>query len=163
MVATFSFVQLHDSWNVLDNPVEDSTRLTTTKGNVLEARGEGGELIDSYTRPSAYSVVFELYAKRGAEKPIEDEDGVVYDGDGAVVFQSKDVTVNCVLRAESMERMWRGYDALLHDLVRPGERKLFCKTLGREFPFHYKSSSVSEFAISGKVWLKFSLTICVFE
>ncbi len=67
------------TWDVLDNPVEDSTQLTTTKGNVLEARGEGGELIDSYTRPSAYSVVFELYAKRNAQKPIEDEDGVVKD------------------------------------------------------------------------------------
>lgn len=66
-------------WKKLDNPVEDSTQLTTTKGNVLEARGEGGELIDSYTRPSTYTVAFELFAKRGAEKPVEDADGVVKD------------------------------------------------------------------------------------
>lgn len=66
-------------WTALDNPVEDSTQLETTEGDVIEATGEGGELVDAYIKASTYQLTFQLFAKRGAEKPIEDEDGVILD------------------------------------------------------------------------------------
>lgn len=53
--------------------------METTEGDVTEANGEGGELVDAYIAASTYRLSFQLYAKRNAEKPIEDEDGVILD------------------------------------------------------------------------------------
>lgn len=66
-------------WTALDNPVQDSTQLATTEGDVAEANGEGGELVDAYVKASTYSLTFQLFAKKGSAKPIEDEDGVILD------------------------------------------------------------------------------------
>ena len=66
-------------WTALDNRVLDSTQLETTEGDVTEANGEGGELVDAYVKASTYSLTFQLFAKKGSEKPIEDEDGVILD------------------------------------------------------------------------------------
>lgn len=66
-------------WTALDNPKADTTTLETTEGDVVEANGEGGELVDAYIKASSYQLSFQLFAKRDAEKPIEDEDGVILD------------------------------------------------------------------------------------
>lgn len=66
-------------WTALDNPVQGSTTLETDEGDVTEANGEGGELVDAYIAASTYRLSFQLFAKRDAEKPIEDEDGVILD------------------------------------------------------------------------------------
>ena len=64
-------------WTVLDNPVENTTKLNTEAGDKKEAKGEGGELVDTRTGKNKYTLEFEMYAKKGLSKPIEDEDGVV--------------------------------------------------------------------------------------
>lgn len=66
-------------WTALDNPVQGSTTLETDEGDVTEANGEGGELVDAYIAASTYRLSLQLFAKRDAEKPIEDEDGVILD------------------------------------------------------------------------------------
>lgn len=66
-------------WTALDNPKENTTTLGTTEGDVTEANGEGGELVDAYVKASSYQLTFQLFAKRDAEKPIEDNDGVILD------------------------------------------------------------------------------------
>ena len=58
------------TWIEIDNPVQDSTQLETTEGDVTEANGEGGELVDAYVKASTYQLTFQLFAKRGSEKPI---------------------------------------------------------------------------------------------
>ena len=85
-------------------------------------------------------------------------DGAQYDG-GRVTFKSKDIKLPCLMRADSMTQMWRNRDALLYDLVRPGERMLAVDALGQEFPCHYKQCAVSEFFPDGRPWLRFSLTL----
>lgn len=85
-------------------------------------------------------------------------DGAEYDG-GRVTFKSKDIKLPCLMRAGSMTEMWRNRDALLYDLVRPGERMLAVDALGQEFPCHYKQCAVSEFFPDGRPWLRFSLTL----
>lgn len=85
-------------------------------------------------------------------------DGAEYDG-GRVTFKSKDIKLPCLMRAGSMETLWRNRDALLYDLVRPGERILAVDALGQEFPCHYKQCAVSEFFPGGRPWLRFSLTL----
>lgn len=66
-------------WTKLDNPVEDSTQLNTEEGDTVEANGEGGELVDAYIKASVYSLVFQLFKKKGEEKPITDTDGVILE------------------------------------------------------------------------------------
>lgn len=64
------------------------------------------------------------------------------------------------MRADNIEQLWQNYDALLYDLIQPNERVLWVKELEQEFPFYYKSCSVSEFYPEDRIWLKFTLTVC---
>ncbi len=84
--------------------------------------------------------------------------GVVYDGEN-VVYKSKDVKIYCLMRAESLDELWRNYDALLYDLVRPDERVIWVNELRQEFVCYYKSCAVQEFSPEGRPWLKFTLTV----
>lgn len=84
--------------------------------------------------------------------------GALYDGKN-VTYKSKDVKLYCLMRAESLTELWRNYDALLYDLIRPEERTLWVNDLEEEFPFHYKSCQVTEFYPDGKIWLQFTLTV----
>lgn len=84
--------------------------------------------------------------------------GAIYDG-GQVTFKTKDVKIFCLMRAESIDELWRNWDALLFDLIRPGEHLLWVDALEQEFPFHYKSCQVTEFYPDGRIWLNFTLTV----
>lgn len=86
------------------------------------------------------------------------QSGVIYDGE-RVTFKSKEVKVMCLMRAATLPELWRNYDALLFDLVRPEERRLYVDATGEEYPCHYKSCSVSEFYSTDKIWLAFTLTL----
>ena len=89
---------------------------------------------------------------------ISTQAGVLYDGKN-VSYKSKDVKINCLMRADTLEELWRNYDALLYDLIRPNERKLWVDELGQEFIFYYKSCQVTEFYPTDKIWLQFILTV----
>ena len=141
--APHSLIEPHEDYLL------DGRKLTDYGVRILE-----GTLAGLMKRPSV---------KTNLLRNIKSLKGAIYDGLGDVVLQSKDVTLNFLLRADSTEEMWHNYNALLYDFVRPGERTLSCSELGNVFPFYYKSSSVSEFAVSGKIWLKFSLTLCIFK
>lgn len=89
---------------------------------------------------------------------INTEAGALYDGKN-VTYKSKDVKINCLMRADTLDELWRNYDALLYDLIRPNERRLRVKELNKEFPFYYKSCQVTEFYPTDKIWLQFALTV----
>jgi hypothetical protein len=61
----------------LPTPVQDSTQLTTEKGEKLEAPLEGGELADVRYDKNKYTLELELYRTKGATKPIADDDGII--------------------------------------------------------------------------------------
>lgn len=89
--------------------------------------------------------------------------GAIYDPEG-VTYRSKDVKLTCLMRASSLTEFWRCYDAFLYDLIRPGERTLYVNELEEEFPFCYKSCTVTEFfPDEGKVWMRFTLTVTFTE
>lgn len=85
--------------------------------------------------------------------------GALYDGE-KVTYEAKDVKINCLMQAASLTELWRNYNALLYDLVRPEQRLLYSDETEYEYPCHYKSCSVSEFYASDKIWLKFTVTVC---
>lgn len=96
--------------------------------------------------------------KKNLLRNIKTQSGAMYD-DARVTYKSKEVTINCLMQADSIEAFWRNHDALLYDLIRPDERRLFVDARGVEYPCYYKSCKTTEFANEGRVWWKFSLTL----
>nr|DAD63654.1 MAG TPA: hypothetical protein [Caudoviricetes sp.] len=84
--------------------------------------------------------------------------GALYDGKN-VTYKSKDVKINCLMRADTLEELWRNYDALLYNLILPNTHNLWVRELNKEFPFYYKSCQVTEFYPTDKIWLQFTLTV----
>lgn len=80
------------TWTVLDTPVENTTKLNVEKGERKEAKEEGGGIVDVKVAKSKYSLEFELFEKKGATKPIVDEDGVIAD-DYAIRLTPEDPTM----------------------------------------------------------------------
>lgn len=84
--------------------------------------------------------------------------GLFYDGE-EVVFQPKDVSIKCHIRAD-IETFWRNYNALLYDLSKPGERIFYYDKHTQEYPCYYKKSQVSRFSlIGGEAWCDFTITL----
>jgi hypothetical protein len=88
----------------------------------------------------------------------KNKSGAIYDGN-AVVFHTKEVKLNCLMRSTTLTEFWRNYNALLYDLSRPNERVLYVDLTGYEYPCYYKSCSVVEFSPIGKIWFQFSLVL----
>jgi len=95
-------------FTALPEIVENTALLTTTKGEKLEAKGEGGEVIDSKYKANSYMFECEVYVKKGDSKPIEDTDGVIV-GDYTVRLTPEDDTqagwIIAVARV-SVEETW---------------------------------------------------------
>jgi hypothetical protein len=89
---------------------------------------------------------------------MKSKSGAVYDG-RTVVFQTKQVKLNCLMRAETVGGFWRNRDALLFDLIRPGERKLYVGSTGLEYACYYNSCSANNVSFLGKIWFGFSVTL----
>lgn len=83
--------------------------------------------------------------------------GAIYDG-ANVHYKAKDVKVFFLMRATNLTQLWRNYDALLYNLIRPNERILYVESLEQGFPCYYKSCQVTKFYPTGKIWLQFTLT-----
>lgn len=76
-----------------------------------------------------------------------------------VVYEAKEVTLNCLLRCPISE-LWLNYNALLFDLTRPGERTLTIDQVGLNYPCYYRGNKVKLFKIIGeRVWLDFDLKL----
>ncbi|EJW96425.1 hypothetical protein EVA_15468 [gut metagenome] len=72
--------------------MENSTKLTPTKGKKMEAKIEGGENEAVKYGANTYTLEFEIRIGKGRKKPIEDVDGVI-DGEYALKLQPEDKTV----------------------------------------------------------------------
>lgn len=84
-------------WDKLEyDPVENSTKLTTSKGEKKEAKVEGGENEAVKYSRNTYAFEFEIRAAKGRSKPIEDEDGVVKE-EYAVRLTPEDSSVEGIL------------------------------------------------------------------
>lgn len=96
--------------------------------------------------------------KQNLLRNLKTKAGASYDGRN-VTYSSKDVKVTILMRAQTLDELWRNYDALLFDLIRPGERLLWVNDIEEEFPCYYKNSSVTDFFPTGKIWLQFTITL----
>ena len=86
--------------------------------------------------------------------------GVWYDAGSEVRFKSREVKMNCLLRAATPEAFWLYHQRLFKELTKPGGHSLYVAATEEEYPCYYTSCSVSEFytEIGGIVWMKFTLS-----
>lgn len=96
--------------------------------------------------------------KENLIRKFDGRSGLIYDNDFAK-FKSKEVVLFCLLTADTISEFWQNYNALLFDLIKPGERTLYEPKTGKTIKFYYKRSSVSAFYPDGKVWCQFSITL----
>ena len=100
------------SWTSMPEIRQGTTQLDTQEGNRTEALDEGGDLVDVRTAKSRYTLSMEVYVQKGADKPIEDTDGVITD-EYAVRLTPEDEGANGFLlprAAVTVRETWNSSD-----------------------------------------------------
>ncbi len=88
----------------------------------------------------------------------EGQPGALYDGE-RVVFATKDVALECLMRADTLAEFWQNYDSFLRELSKPGERLFYTDRTGYYYPCYYKSCGTKMFTVGDKVRFQFTLTL----
>lgn len=65
------------TWKDLPIPKDGTTKLTPTAGTETEALEEGGDVVDSRTGKNKYQFEFDLFVKKGENRPWDDNDGII--------------------------------------------------------------------------------------
>lgn len=65
------------SWKAIDTPKEDTTKVTPTAGTEVLATEEGGEVVDARYGKNSYTLEFDLFVKKGVDRPFDDNDGLI--------------------------------------------------------------------------------------
>ena len=79
-------------WKDIDTPKEDTTKLTPTAGTEKTATEEGGELVDIKFGKNTYQFEFDLFVKKGVERPFTATDGVIAGEHAFRVIPEDDTT-----------------------------------------------------------------------
>lgn len=97
-------------WQTLPTPVEGTTTMETEEGDKTEAIEEGGGVVDTFRKKSKYTLSVELFEKKGTEKPIEDNDGIITTN-YAVRLTPEDPTTNGYLLEKCAVGFTQTYNA----------------------------------------------------
>ena len=96
--------------------------------------------------------------KTGLLRKFSTKAGAFFDKGALFNEKGGDRSVQLLMRADTLAELWRNYDALLADLIRPGARRY------ANAPFYYNSCRVDEFIPDEpRPWLRFTLTLTFFE
>lgn len=98
-----------ETWTDIPTPVENSTKLTPTKGAKKEAKIEGGENEAVKYAANTYTLEFEIRAGKGRAKPVEDADGIIA-GEYAVKVQPENPEVEGIVIDRSVLSMEPTFD-----------------------------------------------------
>lgn len=66
-------------WEEIPTPAEGTTQLTTTKGDKVEAKLEGGANEDVRYNANTYALAFQIRLAKGKKVPFEHNDGIITD------------------------------------------------------------------------------------
>ncbi len=86
----------------LATPVEDSTELTPTKGDKMEAPIEGGELEDVKYKRSTYVLAYNIRKAKGRKAPFPAVDGLVNDHYGIVLMPEDDTCEGFLIESSTV-------------------------------------------------------------
>lgn len=89
------------TWSEVPTPAEDTTTLTTTKGDKTEAKLEGGANEDVKYGRNTYALAYQIRVAKGKTMPFEAVDGVVA-GEYAVALQPEDPAVPGIMIQKSV-------------------------------------------------------------
>lgn len=89
-------------WEEMPTPVEDSSELSTTEGDKLEAPIEGGELEDVKYKAATYELKYDIRNTKGKAIPIEHKNGVVEDHYATVVVPEDEECIACYIPKSSV-------------------------------------------------------------
>lgn len=112
-------------WQEVPTPVENSTQLTTTKGDKTEAKLEGGANEDVRYGKNTYALAYQIRIAKGKIMPFEHNDGIV-SGEYAVAVQPEDPLVpgimidkSVVSAEDGFSTEEGGYITYTHDALQP--------------------------------------------
>ena len=115
------------TWSEVPTPAEDSTNLTTTKGDKTEAKLEGGANEDVKYGRNTYALAYQIRVAKGKTMPFVALDGVV-EGEYAVAVQPEDATVPGIMINKSVVSAEDTYSTAeggaiiyTHDALQPNE------------------------------------------
>lgn len=100
------------TFTAFPTPKEDTTQLSTTKGDKVEAKEEGGAVVEAKYKANSYELVFDLFVKKGDTRPIADVDGVI-SGDYTIrLTPEDDATEGFIIDVAtlSVEESWTAAD-----------------------------------------------------
>ena len=87
----------NEKWEAFATPVEDSTQLTTTQGDKVEARVEGGGNEAVRYNANTYELVFGIRQVPGRKELIEDLDGVVQGEYSVRITPENENAIGCFI------------------------------------------------------------------
>lgn len=106
-----------DTWDTLDTPKEDTTKLTPTAGTEKEATEEGGNVVDAVYGRNKFQLEFDIFVKKGVARPFSDDDGPV-SGEHAFRVVPEDAACEGIQVDRSVVRVEENYSTadgkLLH-------------------------------------------------
>lgn len=115
------------TWTEVPTPAEDSTSLTTTKGDKTEAKLEGGANEDVKYGRNTYALAYQIRVAKGKTMPFTALDGVV-EGEYAVAVQPEDPSVPGIMIKKSVVSAEDTYSTAeggaivyTHDALQPNE------------------------------------------
>lgn len=121
------------TWTPFGEIVEDSSALEVTEGELIQATEEGGGVVDARRKRNQYKFLFELFVKKGDERPIADVDGVIADNYAVRLTPEDDecegflldktnVTVSESWTAANGKRLRYTFDG-----IKPDDKSAICK------------------------------------
>ena len=112
--------------------------------------------------------------KQRLSRNISIRNGLIYDNGSGIPNKSEshEIVLRCALIDTTYPALWRNYDALFHDLIRPDmtvndatkrcRRILYCPTIDKTYACYYMSQQIVDFSPGGgKIWLVFDLSLKV--
>lgn len=127
------------AWKTIDTPKENTLKLTPTAGQEVTATEEGGDIVDSRTGKTTWVLEFDLFVKKGVERPWDDEDGII-TGEHAFRYTPEDDTTEGFLIDRSTVKVEESYTTADGKLLHYTARVLKPKT-GKSLKKHLKTKN----------------------
>ena len=112
-------------WEQIPTPIEDSTELSTEKGDQLEALIEGGEAEDVKYKANKYALAYGIRRMKERAMPFADVDGVIAHRHAVAVVPEDAAAPGCLIdnSAVSCEEVYNAADGAsvtyTHDVLKP--------------------------------------------
>lgn len=168
-IANLKYYQMY-------TPVENSTKLTPSKGSKLEAKIEGGGVEAIKYQRNTYQLEFEMYCGNddgsNRQLPFNHTDGVV-DGEWVVLVQPENPAVEgaridrCILSVEDSYDTQNGAKwKVVADILRPAEGnsvkwEVINKPTNLTLPVNYTGPDATNITLSGTATVAKNATIAL--